>query len=88
MSADHQTVDPAVRLNKRLKELGRERVEAIAEKADTTYEYLAEQLANGHRDASVKLARRLVKASDGDLVLADVREDLFGSIADSDRVAA
>jgi len=60
---------------------GREELDAIAAKAGTTLGYLSEQVANGHRNPSPDLAKKLVAASGGRLTLAELRPDLWGRAA-------
>jgi hypothetical protein len=63
-----------------LQQLPREAIERVASECKTTPEYLLEQVANGHRKASVRLARRLIQASDlaGLVELSDIRPDIWG----------
>lgn len=56
----------------------RGRVEEVANKAGTSFAYL-KQIAYGCRNPSVKLCRKLVDASDGELTLEELRPDIFGS---------
>lgn len=65
------------KLKEALKALPKDRIESIAKQAGTTPDYLTDQLANGHRRPSIKLAKKLVRALPGALVLADLRPDLL-----------
>lgn len=65
------------KLKEILNGMQREEIEAAAEAAGTTPEYLTEQLANGHRKAGIPLARRLVKALKGRAKLSDIRPDIY-----------
>ena len=57
-------------------EFGWEEAERIAKEAGTTREYFS-QIAHGHRNASVPLAKRLVAASAGRLTLTGLRPDIY-----------
>lgn len=72
---------PMSKLKEALKGLERDQIERIALDAGTTYDYLVEQLANGHRKPSIKLARKLVELLPGDHSLRDLRPDIFGEQA-------
>lgn len=69
------------KLKEVLQQLPREALERVAAECQTTPEYLLEQVANGHRRASVRLARRLIQASDlvGRVQLSDIRPDIWGA---------
>jgi DNA-directed RNA polymerase subunit F len=51
---------------KYIQEFGRDKAKEVSESAGTTIEYFS-QIAYGHRRPSVKLANRLVKASEEQL---------------------
>jgi hypothetical protein len=65
------------KLKETLRGLPRRQVEAIARRAGTTAGYLTEQLANGHRRPSIRLAKRLIEEIPGSLELKDLRPDIF-----------
>lgn len=50
---------------------GRERARLVAEVAGTNLVYFI-QIANGHRNPSRKLAKKLVDASDGDMTFVEL----------------
>ena len=56
---------------------GRDDLALIAKRAGTTLIYLSDQIANGHRKPSPKLARKLTQASSGALTLSSLRPDIW-----------
>lgn len=54
--------------------------ETLALAAGTKAVYLG-QLANGHRKASFKLAKKIEAATNGKVTRADLRPDIFGRAA-------
>lgn len=58
--------------------ISRNELAVIAKKAGTTLGYLADQIANGHRQPSAELAMKLYNASQQRLSLAALRPDLWG----------
>ena len=60
---------------------GRDELGKVALAANTTIEYLADQIGNGHRKPSPELALKLAAASDGRLTLPALRPDLWGKAA-------
>lgn len=62
-----------------LANLNPEELERVAKACGTTVAYLKEQISNGHRKASVQLAKDLVRELEiFGLTLADVRQDIYG----------
>lgn len=55
-----------------------EQREAFATRAGTKASYFPQLMMDDHRKPSVKLARRLVDASDGALTLEELRPDVWG----------
>lgn len=72
---------PMSKLKEVLRSLPPAELARVAREAETKPEYLTEQVANGHRKASVRLAKRLVKALPDRLTLADVRPDIYAEAA-------
>lgn len=67
-----------IKLKELLRSLSAEELERVALACETTPDYLTEQVANGHRRASVGLAKRLVRElKDRGLTLSDVRPDVY-----------
>lgn len=69
----------AMALKDVLAKMDREEVERIASEAGTTYVYLAEQLAGGHRKAGRSLAKRIIEAptNRGRITAEHLMPDLF-----------
>jgi len=65
-----------------MKQASAERKAEVAAEAGTTVDYLY-QLSGGHREPSHRMAKRLHRASGGEMSLAAMRPDIWG-----DQVAA
>lgn len=67
------------KLKEALKSLSGDELLTLAAECATDVEYLTEQVANGHRNASAGLAQRLVKHAllAGKVTLHDLRPDIY-----------
>ena len=61
-----------------LEAFGAQELELVAKKAGTTLGYLRDQVANGHRNVSIDLAKRLAKESGERMTLPKLRPDIWG----------
>lgn len=68
-----------------LEAFGAQELERVAKKAGTTLGYLRDQVANGHRNVSTDLAKRLAKESGQRMTLPRLRPDIWGQASSGAR---
>ena len=61
------------------KKLSAEEKRELGKNANLSLQYLS-HLANGHRNAGLKMIIRLEKATNGALTRAEIRPDIFGAL--------